>query len=87
MKNKNTLINSLVDRAIWECVWSPDSRSMKPRSSKAGKPGEYILKLPFEQRELLKDLTSKDLQHRLPEVLKDMLKPIPLSHQYKPLKK
>lgn len=87
MKNKITLINSLVDKAIWECVLWPDVRSFSPKSSKSGKPGEYVLKLPPEQRELLKDLTSKDLQHRLPEVLTDMLKPIPLSQQYKPLKK
>lgn len=87
MRNKNTLINSLIDKAVWECVLWPDVRSFSPKSSKAGKPGEYILKLPSEQRELLKDLTSKDLQHRLPDVLKQMLKPQTLREKYKPLKK
>ena len=78
MKSCNNLINSLIDRAIWECVLWPDPRSKKPRSSKAGKPGEFILKLPPDERKSLQKLKSEDLQHRLPEILKVMLTPEPI---------
>lgn len=78
MKNCLSIIESLIDKAIWECVFWPDPRSEKARSSKAGKPGELIMKLPPHERKALEKLKAEDLQHRLPEILKDMLTPKPI---------
>jgi len=37
------------------------------RSGRGGKPGEQILRMSDEEREVLKTLTAEDLQHRPPE--------------------
>lgn len=78
MKNYKSIIEKLIERAMWECALGTDSRSMRPRSSKAGKPGELIMKLPPDERKALENLKSEDLQHRLPEILKIMLTPEPI---------
>lgn len=56
--SKHHLISRMIENALWESVLFPH---------RTKKPGEHVLRLSEEQREVLKNVNSDDFQHRLPE--------------------
>lgn len=57
-KGKQLLIKRMIEQAEGYALF---------RSERGGKPGEQILRMSDEEREILKTLTAEDLQHSPPE--------------------
>lgn len=62
-RSRTTVVEKIIHSAIGEMTMYPDA-SNRLKSDKR-KPGEAILRLSDEDREVLKTCTSKDFNHRV----------------------